>query len=237
MATTLVPIDEARLDHLRSLLPVGQLEMVLKGLGRGNDLTNACELAGLPEREVREWISYGDRPDGPLDAVIFRKAAGREMALVEDGMVQSWMAASEKDWRAAQSFLKTRAPDRWSETASVRVQHTGNVGLAQMPDAAGVQQILEILTEAGALPKTMIIEAEEAEDGDEEDDGIETAEVVVPRITDNENEVSEPESGSIIQVDFSQEESYERNPEPPDDHEEVLEPAEELTDVRHDEEE
>lgn len=86
----------------------------------GNYLTVACRVTGLAYSTYQSWRAKGEeeRRDGVTAAespyVALVEEVEEALAAAEEVAVDAWTSAFKGDWRAAETFLARRFPDRWA---------------------------------------------------------------------------------------------------------------------------
>ena len=118
-------------------------QAILRALRGGSTRTDAAQAVGIDRHTLTKWI----QDNAPFSAAVTRaeaECANRMAASIHDaarkhlvrrvkritlpnGTVETeTVETREFDWRAAESWLKRRRPDEWSE--NVDVSHRGEVG-------------------------------------------------------------------------------------------------------------
>lgn len=100
-------MDVTNLPYLESLL------------AEGHHLEPACRAAGVSLEVVQELMQYGEAGDGPEDAVMWGKRLLRAMAEGEISLARAWLRHAGRDWRAAETWLSRRYPQRYHADAAL----------------------------------------------------------------------------------------------------------------------
>lgn len=77
----------------------------------GHTIADACVYAGVSPNTYDEWLRKGRAGEHPYDKLV--AVIQRLNLQVYEPAVKRFKADAEKDWKAAQQFLKTRAPEQW----------------------------------------------------------------------------------------------------------------------------
>ena len=77
----------------------------------GHTIPDACVYAGVSTSTYDEWLRKGRAGEHPYDKLV--TVIQRLNLSVYEPAVKRFKEDAEKDWKAAQQFLKTRAPEQW----------------------------------------------------------------------------------------------------------------------------
>jgi len=88
---------------------------IVAAITAGNFPSIAARSAGVSPGTLTKWLERGDKGEQPF--ADFAAAFRRAEVQVESDLVEIWRKAAPEDWRAAQSFLAKRHPERWTDRA------------------------------------------------------------------------------------------------------------------------
>ena len=117
-------------------------DQLLEELSSGLTITDACAQVGIPRVTYYAWL---EDPEWSLEVDAARTFPRAQMTNV---MIQAALAG---DWRPAHAYLKSVAPDEWSERREVElnVNNSGSNGAALVQDMiAQLRNDLESSTES-----------------------------------------------------------------------------------------
>lgn len=86
----------------------------------GNYDHQACIAARVQPETFYRWLSRGQDAKSGIHRDFYERVLEAQ-ALAECNAVAAMSRAWDKDWRAAEGFLKRRFPERWSQTERVEV--------------------------------------------------------------------------------------------------------------------
>lgn len=110
----------------------------------GNYYENACAVAGIDYATFRRWMVRGEsETHGPFSQ--FCEAITRAEAEAEVHAVEIWRAAMPNDWRAAQTFLERRYPQRWGRQTRLDITQEGRVQVNHTVDTQSANALLAAL--------------------------------------------------------------------------------------------
>lgn len=129
-------------------------DKVLEAIGKGCTREVAAAYAGIGERTLYQWISYGNKP--PQTSAMeerlapyrqFAQALTRAEATAEVEAVSVWQAAFKDDWRAVVEWLARKYPDRWGRKERVDIEVLIRQEARRLADTLGLSED-EIVAEA-----------------------------------------------------------------------------------------
>jgi hypothetical protein len=136
-------------------------EELLKLIGAGAYIRQACEFVGISEASVYLWISRGSKEILRMETDAKAKPSAKEKAYVEFyyafkkaenasemRAIAIWQQTMSDDWRAAKEFLARRFPDRWSPRLEVTGADGQPVAMNLNVDVVTLEQKVQAVLEA-----------------------------------------------------------------------------------------
>lgn len=109
-----------------SLFTPERCALVLDCLRKGYKRKLACATAGIAYDTFQGWLE-GARQDETSPYYPFSLAVHEAETAGRAVLVDSWLAQTTRDWKAAAKYLAIVDPDEYSEQRQLRVQHSGTV--------------------------------------------------------------------------------------------------------------
>lgn len=90
------------------------IQTFLEAVQDGNYLETACDLAGISQRAVQNWVKRGEDGEEPFKS--FMRALKRASAKAEAEEMGKVRTAGKdpRFWAASMTYLERRHPDRWA---------------------------------------------------------------------------------------------------------------------------
>ncbi len=86
----------------------------------GNFRTQIANALGVHYETFRHWLLKGEEQPSGIYHELWERVTKAE-AEHEAQLVSSWMNHTEQDWRAAQTMLERRHPDRWGQKTETKI--------------------------------------------------------------------------------------------------------------------
>ncbi len=106
---------------------------IIESVRSGQHISTSARLVGLAPHTVYSWMQRGAADNAAkIDSTWadFTRRMDAASAEAEQTMVERFAAGTKKDWRAAESYLVRRFPDRWSATRDGTEASTLGIDLA-----------------------------------------------------------------------------------------------------------
>lgn len=119
-------------------------QRLVEAIEAGSYYETACTYAGIDYSTFRLWMVKGEAQKKGKYYEFF-EAITRAEADAEAHAVEIWRAAMPNDWRAAQTFLERRYPQRWGRQTRLDITQEGRVQVSHTVDTDSANALLAAL--------------------------------------------------------------------------------------------
>ena len=118
---------------------------------QGMSVESIRGMFGIDGRVWQDWLNRGR--EGVMPYAVLYLAMEFSRVALERSAVHGWVAAFDKDWRAAQMYLQVTNPGEWASSNRVDVHHSGSATVRHEASKGDLLAIADMLQQVGYVPQ------------------------------------------------------------------------------------